>query len=168
MLGQVYMLSILIIHMKHFPWSPNNDSSFFTSLNFDALKLKFGNRRYRQYIQCFLERLNKGILSTYIYNIFIYLSTLCSKRYATEWRRNANDGRSNFHRQYFIQKGEAMQTHIPDYSGKHFGIGPIQTSTAATTLHTEDIGLSTKVLVIHMHPAPPCACKHLFLQMMVN
>ena len=99
MLGQVYMLSILIIHMKHFPWSPNNDSSFFTSLNFDALKLKFGNRRYRQYIQCFLERLNKGILSTYIYNIFIYLSTLCSKRYATEWRRNANDGRSNFHRQ---------------------------------------------------------------------
>ena len=75
MLGQVYMLSILIIHMKHFPWSPNNDSSFFTSLNFDALKLKFGNRRYRQYIQCFLERLNKGILSTYIYIIysFIYL-----------------------------------------------------------------------------------------------
>ena len=74
MLGQVYMLSILIIHMKHFPWSPNNDSSFFTSLNFDALKLKFGNRRYRQYIQCFLERLNKGILSLYIYIYsFIYL-----------------------------------------------------------------------------------------------
>ena len=114
--------------MKHFPRSPNNDSSFFTSLNPHAYKLKFGNRRYIQALHSVFSSDTKYINSFSLdinINKKIYLYIYISARYATEWRRNASDGLSNFHLQWqmasiasthFIQKDKAMQTLIPGYS----------------------------------------------------
>ena len=147
MLGQEYMLSILIIHMKHFQCSPNNDSQI------------WHYRRYRQYIQSFLHRINTATLH------------ICKKRHILSAA------------QAMQQSGEETQMMVGPiftFSDKWHLYHPrtlykrvrpcklsflilrlntmhIQRTPAKQpqTLHREDKVLSTKVLVSHVSPAPP-------------